>query len=72
MKIAVRILCILFKYHHITDLLMNRHWFLVRQLILFKVIVQNYQAYPFFFHNARNLRSNNKLLINPGKSVARI
>ena len=40
MNTAVRILCILFKYHHITDLLMNRHWFLVRQRILFKVIVQ--------------------------------
>ena len=61
MNTAVRILCIPFKYHHITDLLMNRHWFLVRQLILFiKVIVQNYQAY-FFLYNARDLRSNNKL-----------
>ena len=61
MNTAVRILCILFKYHHITDLLMNRHWFLVRQLILFiKVIVQNYQAF-FFSYNARDLRSNNKL-----------
>ena len=71
MNTAVRILCIPFKYHHITDLLMNRHWFLVRQLILFKVIVQKYQAY-LFFHNARDLWSNNKLLINPEKSVARI
>ena len=65
MNTAVRILCIPFKYHHITDLLMNRHWFLVRQRILFKVIVQNYQAYFFLFYNARDLRSNNKLLINP-------
>ena len=63
MNTAVRIPCILSKYHHITDLLMNRHWFLVRQWILFKVIVQNYQAY--FFYNARDLRSDNKLLINP-------
>ena len=64
MSTAVRVLCILFKYHHITDLLMNRHWFLVRQRILFKVIVQNYQAYFILFYNVRDLRSNNKLLIN--------
>ena len=44
---------------------MNRHWFLVRQRILFKVIVQNYQAHLFLFYNARDLRSNHKLLINP-------
>ena len=44
----MRILCILFKYHHIADLLMNRHWFLVRQRIPFKIIVQNYQAYLFY------------------------
>ena len=62
MNTAVRILCILFKYHHIADLLMNRHWFLVRPRILFKVIVQNYFI---VFYNARDLRSNNKLLINP-------
>ena len=65
MNTAVRILCILFKYRHITDLLVNRHWFLVRQRILFKVIVQNYQAYFLLFYNARDLRFNNKLLINP-------
>ena len=65
MNTAVRILCILFKYHHIADLLMNRHLFLVRQRIFFKVIVQNYQAYFLLFYNARDLRSNNKLLINP-------
>ena len=66
MNTVVRIICIFSKYHHtcITDLLMNRHWFLVRQRILFKVLVQNYQAY-FLFYNARDLRSNNKLLINP-------
>ena len=51
MNTVVRIHCILSKYHHITDLLMNPHWFLVRQRILFKVIVQNYQAY-FFQHAA--------------------
>ena len=65
MNTAVRILSILFKYHHIADPLMNRHWFLVRQWILFKVIVQNYQTYFLLFYNARDLRSNNKLLINP-------
>ena len=64
MNTAVRIPCKLSKYHHITDLLMNCHWFLVRQRILFNVIVQNYQAY-FLFYNARDLRSDNKLLINP-------
>ena len=63
MNTVVRILCILSKYHHITDLLMNHHWFLVRQRILFKVIVQNYKAY-IFFYNARDLRSDNELLIN--------
>ena len=63
MNTAVRIPCILSKYHNITDLLMNRHWFIVRQRILFKVIVQNHQAY--FFYNVRDSRSNNKILINP-------
>ena len=71
MNTAVRIHCILSKYHHITDLLMNRHWFLVRQRILFKVLVQNYHAY-FLVYNARDFRSNNKLLINPSQSVTRI
>ena len=67
MNTAVRMLCTLYTFqisYIRTDLLMNRHWFLVRQRILFKVIVQNYQAY-FFIYNARDLRSNNKLLINP-------
>ena len=40
------------------------HWFLVRQLILFKVMVQIIK-HIFLFYNARDLRSNNKLLINP-------
>ena len=71
MNTAVRIHCILSKYHHITNLLVNRHCFLVRQRILFKVLDQNYQAY-FLIYNARDLRSNNKLLINPSQSVARI
>ena len=60
---TVRILCILSKYHHLTDLL-HCHWFLIRQRLLFKVLVKNYQVY-FIFYNARDLRSNNKLLINP-------
>ena len=64
MNTAVRILCILSEYHHMTDLLMNRHWFLVSQRILFKFIVQNYPAY-FFLYNARDLRSDTKLLMNP-------
>ena len=49
MNTAVCILCILSKYHHIADLLMNRHSFPVRQRILFKVLVQIYQAYFFYF-----------------------
>ena len=75
MNTAVRILCIhvLPRYHHkiITDLLMNRHRLPVRQRILFKVLVINYQPF-FLFYNARDLRSNNKLLIKPCPSVARI
>ena len=63
MNRAVRIICILSKYPHITDLLMNRHWFPVRRRIFFKVLVQNYLAY-FLFHNARDMMSNNKLLIS--------
>ena len=66
MNTAVRILCVLPKFHHITDLLMNLQWLPVHQRILLKVIVltYNYQAY-FLYHNSRDLRSNNKLLINP-------
>ena len=63
MNTVVRILCIPFKYHYITDLLMNRRWFPVRRRIFFKVLVQNYLAY-FLFHNARDMMSNNKLLIS--------
>ena len=50
---------------------MNRYWLSVRQRILFKVLLLNYQAY-FLFFNARDLRSNNKLLVKPCQSVARI
>ena len=64
MNTAVRIICIFSKYPHITDLLVNLQWFSVRQRIFFKVLVQNYQAY-FLFHNARDVMSNNKLLISP-------
>ena len=64
MNTAVRILCILPKFHHITDLLMNLQWLPVHQRILPEVLVITYQAY-FLYHNSRDLRSNNKLLINP-------
>ena len=50
---------------------MNHHRISVRQRILFKVQVLNYRPY-FLFYNARDLRSNNKLLIKPCQSIARI
>ena len=64
MYTAVRILCILPKCHHITDLLMNLQWLPVHQRILLEglVLTITYQAY-FLYHNSRDLRSNNKLLI---------
>ena len=65
MNTAVRILCIIPKFHHlITDLLMNLQWLTVHQRILLEVLFPTYQAY-FLYHNSRNLRSNNKSLINP-------
>ena len=42
MNTVVRILCILPKFHHITDLLMNLHWLPVHQRILLEVLVLTY------------------------------
>ena len=64
MNTAVRILCMLLKFHHITDLLMNLQWLPVHQRILLEVLVLTYQAY-FLYHNSRDSKSNNKLLVNP-------
>ena len=63
MNTAVRTPCILSKYHHITDLLLNVIGLLsVNGFSLkssFKIIRH------ILFYNARDLKSDNKLLINP-------
>ena len=66
MNTAVRILCIIPRFHHIiTDLLMKLQWLHVNIRILLEFLVLiTYHAY-FLYHNSRDLRSNNKLLINP-------
>ena len=46
---AVRILCILPKFHHITDLLMNLQWLPVHQRILLDVLVLTYNLSGIFF-----------------------
>ena len=66
MNTAVRILCILPKFHHTTNLMMNLQWLPVHQRILLEVLVLTYNLSGIFlYHNSRDLRSNNKLLINP-------
>ena len=68
MNTAVRILCIFSKFHHITDLhvLMNLQWLPVHQRILLEVLVLSFNLSGIFsIYNSRDLRSNNKLLINP-------
>ena len=63
-------------YDHITETLMDLHWFPVHQRITFKILILTYQAYhgtaPQYlcdlivpYANTCNLRSNNKLLIAP-------
>ena len=64
MNTAVRILCILSKYHHITDLLLNVIGLLSVKRILFKVISFKIIRH-ILFYNARDLKSDNKLLSNP-------
>ena len=82
MNTVVRILCRLHKFHHITDVLMDLYWLLVRQRIVFKVLILNYQAYcktvlhllrdlivPY--SKSRELRSHNKLLIKHCRYIIR-
>ena len=71
MNTAVCILCRLYKFHNITDLMMNHHWLPISQWILFEVRVLSYHAY-FLYFIAQDLRSNNKLLTKPCQSVFRI
>ena len=66
MKTAVRILCIIPKFHQITDLFMNLQWLPVHQRIRLEVLVLTYNSSGIFsIYHSRDLRSNNKLLINP-------
>ena len=73
---AARILKKTPKFSHITDILKDLHWLPIRQRIIFKILLLTYQAY----HNtasdylcqlltpycsARNLRSNNIMLVRP-------
>ena len=71
MNTAERIFCVIPKFHHITDLLMNLQWLSVHQRILLEVLVLIYNLsgifsilYLFILFYSRYLRSNNKLLIN--------
>ena len=48
MNTAVRILCILPKFYHITDLLMNLQWLPVHQRILLEVLVLTYNLSGIF------------------------
>ena len=63
MNTAVRILCILSKYHHITDLLLNVIGLLSVNGFSFKSSFKIIRHISFY--NARDLKSDNKLLINP-------
>ena len=73
---AARILCKIPKFDHITKTLLDLHWLPIQQRILFKILILTYQAYhktaPQYlcdlimpYSNARNLRSDNMLLIAP-------
>ena len=73
---AARILCKIPKFDHITELLLDLDWLPIQQRILFKILILTYQAYhktaPQYlcdlimpYSNARNLRSDNMLLIAP-------
>ena len=76
MNTAARILCKNLKFDHITKTLLDLHWLPIYQRILFKILILKYQAYhktaPQYlcdliipYSNARNLRSDNMLLIAP-------
>ena len=73
---AARILCRIPKHDHISSTLRDLHWLHIRQRITFKILILTYQAYhntaPSYlcdmivpYLNARNLRSDHKLLITP-------
>ena len=73
---AARILCRIPKFGHISETLMDLYWLPVQQRVLFKVLIQTYQAYhktaPDYvcdliipYSNSCNLRSNNQLLLAP-------
>ena len=73
---AARILWQIPKFDHITKTLLDLHWLPIQQRILFKILIITYQAYhktaPQYlcdlimqYSNARNLRSDNMLLIAP-------
>ena len=73
---AACILCKILKFDHITKTLLDLHWLPIQQRILFKILILTYQAYhktaPQYlcdlimpYSNARNLRSDNMLLIAP-------
>ena len=76
MNTAARILCKIPKFDHITKTLLDLQWLHIHQRILFKILILTYQTYhktsPQYFcdliipySNARNLRSDNMLLIAP-------
>ena len=76
MNTAARILCKIPKFYHITKTLLDLQWIHIHQRILFKILILTYQAYhktsPQYLcdliiphSNARNLRSDNMLLIAP-------
>ena len=62
------------KFFHITDILKDLHWLLIKQRIAFKILLLTYQAYhntaPNYlcelitlYYSARNLRSNDMMLV---------
>ena len=80
---AARILKKIPKFSHITDILKDLHWLPIRQLITFKILLLTYQAYhntaPDYlcelitpYCSARNLRSNDMMLVRPCHPVSRL
>ena len=80
---AARILKKIPKFSHITDILKDLHWLPIRQRITFKILLLTYQAYhntaPDYlcelitpYCNARNLRSNDMMLVRPCHPVPRL
>ena len=80
---AARILKKIPKFSHITDILKDSHWLPIRQRITFKILLLTYQAYyntaPDYlcelitpYCSARNLRSNDMMLVRPCHPVPRL